>query len=65
MRTGCYDEKSKEINDEDERQKVALERYNKLKGDKNERLVTGSDDHTLYLWDPFSGKKDSKRLLGH
>jgi len=36
-----------------------------LKGDKNERLVSGSDDFTLFLWDPFAGKKDSKRLLGH
>ncbi|KRW98567.1 WD40-repeat-containing domain [Pseudocohnilembus persalinus] len=65
LRTGCYDEKGEQIEDQDKRQQVALERYNKLKGDKNERLVSGSDDFTLYMWDPFLGKKDSKRLLGH
>jgi hypothetical protein len=33
--------------------KRAEERYKKLKGFGNERLVSGSDDSTLAMWDPI------------
>lgn len=30
-----------------------------------ERLVSGSDDHTIFLWDPIDGKKPIERMTGH
>lgn len=30
-----------------------------------ERLVSGSDDFTLFLWDPLEGKKPLERMTGH
>lgn len=30
-----------------------------------ERLVSGSDDFTLFLWDPLNGKKPLARMTGH
>ena len=63
-----------ENNDEDEIRKakyqVALERYEAFRdqqegsGEK-ERLVSGSDDYTLFLWHPTSVKHPVKRLTGH
>jgi len=43
----------------------ALERYNKTKGDSPERLVSGSDDFTMFLWEPSVSKQPKKRLTGH
>ena len=38
-------------------QKEALARYTKLLNGKHERLVSASDDHTLYLWEyPNKGR---------
>lgn len=30
-----------------------------------ERLVSGSDDFTLFLWSPSEDKKPLQRMLGH
>ena len=49
---------------------AALERYQAFRdqqegnGEK-ERLVSGSDDYTLFLWHPTSDKHPVKRLTGH
>ena len=44
----------------------ALERYNKAKtADGHERLVSGSDDYTLFLWEPYKSKKPIARMTGH
>lgn len=43
----------------------ALERYNQTKGDSPERLVSGSDDFTMFLWEPSVSKQPKKRLTGH
>ena len=43
----------------------ALQRYEKSKGSHNERLVSGSDDFTLYLWDPISKSEPVMRMTGH
>ncbi|KAL0749953.1 hypothetical protein Bca101_031956 [Brassica carinata] len=43
----------------------ALERYNQAKGDSPERLVSGSDDFTMFLWEPSVSKQSKKRLTGH
>lgn len=44
---------------------VALERYNKMKGNGPERLVSGSDDFTMFLWEPAVSKHPKTRLTGH
>eukprot|EP00752_Nemacystus_decipiens_P013479 g11938.t1 len=49
----------------EEVQAVALERYNLARGGEPERLVSGSDDFTLFLWNPVEDKKPLARLTGH
>lgn len=44
---------------------VAKERYEKGTGGEPERLVSGSDDHTLFLWVPAKDKKPVCRMTGH
>ena len=47
---------------------LALENYRKVVGEeegKGERLVSGSDDFTLFLWAPQEDKKPLTRLTGH
>jgi ribosome assembly protein 4 len=65
LRTSCYSEKPVDTDKPEELQKIALERYKKAKGDKGERLVSASDDHTLYLWDPIRSTKPVNRMTGH
>eukprot|EP00825_Cyclidium_porcatum_P017314 TRINITY_DN2005_c0_g1_i1.p1 TRINITY_DN2005_c0_g1~~TRINITY_DN2005_c0_g1_i1.p1 ORF type:complete len:398 (+),score=64.50 TRINITY_DN2005_c0_g1_i1:334-1527(+) len=62
-RTGCYDENyNGESWTSQVMQQKALERYNKLKGKGNERVVSASDDNTLMLWDPVSSKKTNIQI---
>lgn len=49
----------------EELQSKALERYEKAKGLDQERLVSGSDDFTLYLWYFSQDKKPRARMTGH
>jgi len=42
----------------------ARSRYASLKGEGPEHLVTGSDDFTLFLWDPATSKKPLARMTG-
>ncbi|EAS06667.1 notchless-like protein (macronuclear) [Tetrahymena thermophila SB210] len=65
LRTGYFDEKGEILENPEDQQKKALEKYTKLKGSKNERLVSGSDDNTLYMWDPVDSRKPIIRLTGH
>ena len=44
--------------------KNAEQRYDSVRGD-NERLVSGSDDFTLFLWYPEKEKKCVSRMTGH
>lgn len=46
-------------------EQVALERYNKMKGNGPERLVSGSDDFTMFLWEPAVSKHPKTRMTGH
>lgn len=39
-------------------------RYNSIKGQEAERLVSGSDDFTLFLWQPSENKKPVARMTG-
>jgi len=44
----------------------ACQKYNDFKGSaEHERLISGSDDNTLILWNPTESKQPIKRLTGH
>jgi len=46
-------------------QKLAKDRYDNLLRTTPELLISGSDDHTLFLWSPLSSTKPLARLTGH
>ena len=47
-------------------QKLAQTRYTALlRNSSAELLISGSDDHTLFLWSPLSSTKPITRLTGH
>lgn len=50
LRTGCFDHFQKDFKNDKEMQDYAIERYNKVKDEKGEMLVSGSDDFTMFLW---------------
>ncbi|XP_060703908.1 notchless protein homolog 1 [Hemiscyllium ocellatum] len=49
----------------EELKQKALQRYQQTRGQEQERLVSGSDDFTLFLWTPAEAKKPVARLTGH
>jgi ribosome assembly protein 4 len=49
----------------EEKQQKALERYQLIVGSDGERLVSGSDDFTLFMWKPSEGKSPVTRMTGH
>lgn len=61
LRIGVYDPATK---DRLPTKEAALERYQKIRM-QGERLVSGSDDFTLYLWCPEKEKKPVSRMTGH
>ncbi|KAM9417465.1 notchless protein homolog 1 isoform 1-T2 [Salvelinus alpinus] len=71
LRTGAFEPADATINPQDqtgtfeELKEKALQRYNKVRGEAPERLVSGSDDFTLFLWNPAEDKKPLARLTGH
>uniref|UniRef100_A0AAY4A8A9 Notchless protein homolog 1 n=1 Tax=Denticeps clupeoides TaxID=299321 RepID=A0AAY4A8A9_9TELE len=71
LRTGAFEPASATINPQDlsgsleEIKQKALERYNKVRGSNPETLVSGSDDFTLFLWNPAEEKKPVARMTGH
>jgi len=36
-----------------------------MRGNAPERLVSGSDDFTMFLWEPFVSKHPKTRMTGH
>ena len=46
-------------------QKKAQERWEQVKGKGPEKLVSGSDDFTMYLWEPAEKKQPLLRMTGH
>ena len=70
LRTGCFDHTRKEFDantDEGlkEMKKYANERYRKALDARGEILVSGSDDFTMYMWQPKKQKKSLARMTGH
>jgi len=64
-RTGPFDQECKRFDSDEDAYKAAVEKYNAFKGGEPERMVSGSDDFTLYLWHPKDSKHPIKRLTGH
>jgi ribosome assembly protein 4 len=75
LRRGCFDHNCDPLpvfeNEEEEMkyraklQQRVLENYNKTLGQNPIRLVTGSDDNTLIIWEPERSNKPIARLTGH
>ena len=67
MRTGAFDHTRPKFDSLKAKKEAALKRYKEVV-EKNggERLLSGSDDFTLFLWKPLeSGKKPITRMTGH
>ncbi|KAF5270442.1 hypothetical protein FQR65_LT05630 [Abscondita terminalis] len=65
LRIGPFDPINFQKNYTANDQKFALDRYNDVVNSFGERLVSGSDDFTLFLWNPEQDKKPLARLTGH
>jgi ribosome assembly protein 4 len=64
LRTGDFDPLTPTSQAPNERQAVALEKYRLVAG-KGERLVSCSDDFTMFLWSPHKTEKPLTRMTGH
>lgn len=55
------------VKDESERKRLSQEGYNNAlqKAGGTEKMVSGSDDFTIYLWIPSTEKKPIARMTGH
>ncbi|XP_006412402.2 notchless protein homolog [Eutrema salsugineum] len=62
LRTGAFDHTGKQSSSPEEVRKAALKRYEQAKGNSGERLVSGSDDWTMFLWEPSVSDQPRKRL---
>ncbi|XP_065892497.1 notchless protein homolog 1-like isoform X1 [Dysidea avara] len=67
LRTGPYEPANDRLSKpEGDLHQLSLTRYNKLKEViREELLMSGSDDFTLFLWQPSIGKKPLARMTGH
>ncbi|GAA5925921.1 WD40 repeat domain-containing protein [Sporobolomyces koalae] len=72
LRTGPFDQHAKIPKSEEEAKELALKRYQSFVATNPEQLISGSDDHTLFLWPalnstppPSNPKKPVARLTGH
>ncbi|CAK4101877.1 unnamed protein product [Aphanomyces euteiches] len=64
-RTGPFDHTFKTFDTREEMQAAAQARYDAIRRGQPERLVSGSDDYTLFLWEPAESKSPVERLTGH
>jgi ribosome assembly protein 4 len=65
LRTGAFDHRGDAPPDADAAKAAALERYTAALGGAPERLVSGSDDFTMFMWSPSVSKAHTARLTGH
>ncbi|PBP25822.1 WD repeat-containing protein 5B [Diplocarpon rosae] len=68
IRTGYHDHTGKIPATDEAKLSKAKERFEKaatIQGKVVERLVSASDDFTMYLWEPVKGTKPVARMLGH
>lgn len=67
LRTGPFDpvNSTPVTGNKNEMQQQALQKYESVISNGGERLVSGSDDFTLFLWQPENNKKPVARMTGH
>ncbi|KAL0659232.1 hypothetical protein Bca4012_079817 [Brassica carinata] len=66
LRTGAFDHTGKQYSSSPEEvRKAALKRYDQAKGEYGERLVSGSDDFTMILWEQSVSDQPKQHLFGH
>lgn len=68
LRTAYHDHTGKVPQTDQDKVKAARARFEKAATVNNqivEKLVSASDDFTMYLWDPAASNKPIARLLGH
>ncbi|KAI8922298.1 WD40-repeat-containing domain protein [Powellomyces hirtus] len=67
LRTGPHDHTGKSFATKSEAFAAAVARYNAATADgtRKERLASCSDDFTIFLWEPSTGKKSLTRMTGH
>ncbi|BGP16464.1 hypothetical protein JCM10213_003902 [Rhodosporidiobolus nylandii] len=72
LRTGPFDQHAKAPASDEDAKQLALKRYQTFTNRNPEQIITGSDDHTLFLWPPVNAnppaanpKKPVARLTGH
>ena len=68
MRTAYHDHTREVPKTQEEKRQKAKERFETAatcNGELIERMVTASEDHTMYLWEPTKSNKPLARLLGH
>ncbi|GKY94921.1 hypothetical protein MPSEU_000457000 [Mayamaea pseudoterrestris] len=66
LRTGPFDHKKSLFESPDEAYQAACDKYKEFRQQQGtERLVSGSDDFTIFLWHPEESKQPVKRLTGH
>jgi len=66
LRSGGYDHTRKTFGSYEEKKAAALERYEStMKICGGERLLSASDDFTLFLWRPMESKPEVCRMTGH
>lgn len=67
LRTSYFDHTPTPTTEEEKRQKAKerFEKAAKIQDRITERLVSASDDFTMYLWEPAQGNKPIARMLGH
>ncbi len=66
LRSGAFDHERRSFNDQEQARAYARERFDKVVAlAKTERLVSCSDDNTMFLWNPAASKLPLARLTGH
>jgi ribosome assembly protein 4 len=66
LRTGPFDHTDPVFANKQEAHSSAVKRYEEfIKKNGKEYLASGSDDFTLFLWEPTVGKKPIGRMTGH
>jgi len=68
LRTGPYDHTGKlKFSEEDSQaaKEAAAKRYQEARAGRAERLVSGSDDFTMFMWEPSTSKSSIARMTGH
>lgn len=63
LRTGAFDHTGEAI--EGDPKSIARHRYEASLNNGREKLISGSDDFTMYLWEPSNTLKPIARLSGH